>query len=110
MRYIVRHILHTIFLVAMLSAGWSVHASEALADKNACLNCHGINNKVVGPAFSAIAAKYKDRKDASDYLTEKIAKGSAGVWGQIPMPGMSQVAPEDAKAMVSWIMDLPVKN
>ncbi len=110
MRYTMLHIRHTVFLVSMLSVCWSSYASEALAEKNACLNCHGINNKVVGPAFSAIAAKYKDRKDASAYLTEKVAKGSAGVWGQVPMPGMPQVAAEDAKAMVSWIMELPIKN
>ena len=105
-----RHIHYTFMLAALLSAGWSAQASEALADKNACLNCHGIHNKMVGPAFSAIAAKYKDRKDASAYLTEKIAKGSVGVWGQIPMPGMPQLAAEDAKAMVNWIMEIPAKN
>jgi cytochrome c551/c552 len=108
------HTVHPIFravlVVVILSAGWSAQASEALADKNACLNCHGVNNKMVGPAFSAIAAKYKDRNDAGAYLTEKIAKGSTGVWGQIPMPAMPQVAAEDAKAIASWIMALPAKN
>lgn len=110
MRRTMHHILHTSFLVTMLSAGSGAYASEALADKNACLNCHGINNKVVGPAFSTISAKYKDRKDASAYLTEKIAKGSTGVWGQVAMPGMPQVAAEDAKAMVRWILELPAKK
>ncbi len=103
-------IFHATLMAVMLSAGYSAQASEAMADKNACLNCHGINNKMVGPAFSAVAAKYKDRKDAGTYLTEKIAKGSSGVWGPIPMPGMPQVAAEDAKAIASWIMALPAKN
>jgi cytochrome c len=105
-----RNILTPLFLVILSSAGLSAQASEALADKNACLNCHGVNNKIVGPAFADIAAKYKDRKDAAAYMTEKIAKGSSGVWGQIPMPGMPQLAADEVKSMVSWVLALPPKK
>jgi cytochrome c len=76
-------------------------ASLDLADKSACLNCHQVEKKMVGPALNDIAAKYKDRKDAAAYLTEKIVKGSTGVWGAIPMPANAQIKVDDAKALAT---------
>jgi cytochrome c len=98
---------HSLLLGAcMLFAGISAQASEALADKNACLNCHSVAKKMVGPAFKDIAAKYKDRKDASAYLSEKIVKGGTGVWGTIPMPPMAQLKADEVQAMTKWILEL----
>ncbi|MCZ6797305.1 MAG: cytochrome C biogenesis protein CcsA, partial [Gammaproteobacteria bacterium] len=42
-------------------------ADEALARSKNCLACHGIDNKIVGPAFKDVAAKYKG--DASAVAT-----------------------------------------
>jgi cytochrome c len=103
-------IVTPLILVLLAGAALTAQASEALADKNACLNCHGVSKKIVGPAFSDIADKYKDRKDAEAYMTEKITKGSTGVWGQIPMPGMPQLAADEVKTMVTWILALPAKK
>ncbi len=95
-------------LISALSApAW---ASADLADKSACLNCHQVDKKMVGPSFASIAAKYKDRKDADAYLTEKIVNGSNGVWGTIPMPANAQLKPDDAKALSAWIMTLAEKK
>jgi cytochrome c len=105
-----RQLFTTAFFITALGAHLGAQASEAVAEKNACLNCHGVSKKIVGPAFSAIAEKYKDRKDSAAYLTEKIAKGSTGVWGQVPMPGMPQLPADEVKAMVTWIMALPAKK
>jgi cytochrome c551/c552 len=79
------------------------HANLGVADKNACLNCHDVTKKMVGPAFKAIAEKYKGKADASNYLAEKITKGGSGIWGSIPMPGMPQVAAADVKTLSEWI-------
>ena len=99
--------LHTAFIGACIALlGASAQASLALADKNACLNCHAVEKKMVGPAFSAIAAKYKDRKDASAYLSEKMVKGGSGVWGAIPMPPMAQLKADEVQAMTKWILEL----
>ena len=84
----------------------SAQASLALADKNACLNCHSVEKKMVGPAFKDVAAKYKDRKDASAYLSEKMVKGSTGVWGAIPMPPMAQLKADEVQTMTKWILEL----
>lgn len=85
----------------------AAQASPQLADKNACLNCHGVDKKVVGPAFKDIAAKYKDRADAVAYLSEKLRSGSSGIWGPVPMPGMPQLPADEVKSMAQWIMGLP---
>ena len=94
-------------LLALTSNVW---ANMELADKSACLNCHQVEKKMVGPAFNDIAAKYKDRKDAVAYLSEKLIKGSGGVWGPIPMPANTSLKAEDAKALSTWIMSLPAKK
>lgn len=97
----------TLLALAIGCASMSAQASLELVDKSACLNCHAVDKKLVGPAFKDIATKYKDRKDASAYLSEKITKGSTGAWGQIPMPGMPQLAPADVKTMAEWILKQP---
>ncbi len=79
------------------------HANLELAEKSACLNCHDVSKKMVGPAFKSIADKHRGKSDAIAYLAEKITKGGSGVWGSIPMPGMPQVAAADVKALSEWI-------
>jgi cytochrome c len=79
-------------------------AQEALAKANNCLTCHGVNNKIVGPAFKDIAAKYVDTKDAEAMLTQKLLKGGSGVWGPIPMPPNPQIAEADARNLVRWVL------
>jgi cytochrome c len=94
-------------MCALVAPAW---ANLELADKSACLNCHQVEKKMVGPALNDIAAKYKDRKDAAAYLTEKIVKGSTGAWGAIPMPANAQIKADDAQALATWIMNLPAKK
>src|SRR5262249_7911024 len=79
-------------------------AAQELASKNACMACHGIDKKLVGPADKEIAAKYKGQKDAVAMLSDKVKKGGMGVWGQIPMPPNSNVGDEDIKTLVEWIL------
>jgi cytochrome c len=80
-------------------------AAEALAQKSGCLACHSVSNKVVGPAYKDIAAKYKGDKNAEAKLIEKVKKGGSGVWGPIPMPPNSpHVKDEDIKTIVQWIL------
>jgi cytochrome c len=76
----------------------------ALAKGNACMACHGVSNKIVGPALSDIAAKYQGDAGAPAYLAGKIKGGSSGVWGPIPMPAQGHVKDEDIAVMVKWIL------
>jgi S-disulfanyl-L-cysteine oxidoreductase SoxD len=79
-------------------------AAQALARKHNCLTCHGVDNKVVGPALRDVAKKHAGRTDALAYLTQKIQAGGSGVWGAIPMPAQT-LPSEDAKAIAQWLVD-----
>lgn len=79
-------------------------AGQSLAQSSACLSCHGIDKKIVGPSFKDVAAKYKGDKAAEAKLIAKVTKGGAGVWGQVPMPPNAQVKPADIKTLVKWVL------
>ena len=76
-----------------------------LAKKNGCTNCHSIDKKVVGPAWSAVAEKYEHDADATAKLSAKIAKGGGGVWGATPMPAQ-KASEADIKELVAFILGL----
>ena len=86
-----------------LSAAASAQADEALAKKHNCLACHQIDKKSVGPSYKDVAKKYKGQNVAAK-LEEKVKKGGAGVWGQVPMAPNPSVPDADVKKMVSWIL------
>ena len=102
--------MKSVSLIALLSlalSGWAHADGMALAQKNACLSCHSVDNKIVGPAFKSVAAKFKGQKGAEDMLVQKVLHGSQGVWGPgSVMPPNPQVSPEDAKQIVAWILSL----
>ncbi|MGV3743080.1 MAG: c-type cytochrome [Burkholderiaceae bacterium] len=76
----------------------------AIAKQNSCTACHGVTNKIVGPGFTEIAAKYKGDSGAANRLFDKVKKGSSGVWGPVPMPAQAHVKDEDIKSVVNWIL------
>jgi cytochrome c551/c552/cytochrome c553 len=80
-------------------------AGLLLARQNTCLACHGINDKLVGPSFAAVGAKYRNQAGASEVLLGKIKKGSSGAWGAIPMPPQAQASDTDLKTIVGWLLD-----
>lgn len=90
--------------VAAKSSGVPVKGGAELAKAAACMACHGIDRKIVGPGFREIAAKYRGAAGAELNLAEKVQKGSAGVWGAIPMPAQPQIKPADTKTIVQWIL------
>jgi len=77
---------------------------QALATKYACMACHQVDKKVVGPALKEVAAKYKGDKTAEAKMIKKVKEGGSGVWGTIPMPPNAQVPDADIKAIVQWVL------
>jgi cytochrome c len=77
-------------------------AAQALARQHNCLTCHGVENKIVGPAFRDVAKKYGGRSDAAEYYARKIVEGGSGIWGAIPMPAQSLPA-ADVKSLAQWL-------
>jgi cytochrome c len=87
-----------------LSMAAQANNVEQLARDSGCLSCHSAKEKIVGPAFSAVAAKYKGESDAVPQLMQSVKNGSKGTWGRIPMPGHSSIADEDVKRLVTWVL------
>lgn len=90
---------------ALLLSG-AASADQALAQKNACMSCHGVDKKIVGPAFKEVAKKYAGDKTAHDKLVAKVKTGGKGVWGQIPMPPNPSLKPEEASKIIDWVLSL----
>ena len=89
----------------MVALPLSTSADEALAKSKACLACHQVQKKVVGPAFKDVAAKYKGQAGAEAMLAGKIKNGTKGVWGPVPMPAQN-VTEDEAKKLAAWVLAL----
>ena len=82
-----------------------------LAKRSGCLACHSIDNKVVGPGWKDVAAKYKGDDSARAMLIDKVKKGGKGNWddmtGGVPMPPYSpRVADADIEKLVDFVLSL----
>ena len=78
----------------------------AFAKSKNCLACHAIDKKVVGPAFKAVADKYRQDPGAAERLALKVRQGGNGAWGVVYMPANAQVSPEESKRLVAWVLGL----
>lgn len=93
----------TALMIALAAA--PAFANQQLAQQKACMACHALDKKLVGPAFKDVAAKYAGQDGAADKLTQKVLKGGAGVWGTMAMPANTQVTEAEAKVLVQWILE-----
>jgi cytochrome c len=94
-----------------LLVGLTVAPAPALADlgtarENACMSCHSLDRKVVGPAFRDVARKYAGDSAAAGTLVATVKKGGKGKWGTAPMPPNPQVSDADLKKIVAWVLAL----
>jgi cytochrome c len=101
------------FAAAVLAAAGLAVAGAAQADagedllkKSGCTACHGIDKKIVGPAYKDVAAKYKGDAGAAAKLAAKVKAGGSGVWGPVPMPPNPAVSDADIKTLVAYILAL----
>ena len=79
-------------------------ANKDLATKSACMACHAVDKKVLGPAYQDVAKKYAGQKDAVAHLVQSIKAGGSGKWGAIPMPAQAALSDADAKTLATWIL------
>lgn len=71
-----------------------------------CASCHRERDKLLGPAYTAVAQKYPATPANVNMLATKVIKGGSGNWGDIamtPHPGLSET---DAREMVRYILSL----
>jgi cytochrome c len=95
-----------LMMSGVASASTSPEEAMALAQKNACMSCHGVDKKIVGPAYKEVAKKYAGDKGAKDRLVAKVKAGGKGVWGPIPMPPNVNAKKEDVEKIVEWVLSL----
>jgi cytochrome c len=79
---------------------------EALIQKNDCLTCHKLDQKIIGPAYNDVANKYTASPAVIDTLANKIIKGGSGNWGNIAMSPHPNLSLTDAREMVKYILSL----
>jgi cytochrome c len=94
-------------MITSLGNAKAAESAEPLAKANNCLLCHGVDTKILGPAYKDVAKKYKGDKTAEARLIAKVKAGGSGVWGDSAMPPNSpQVKDEDIKTIVKWVLSL----
>lgn len=71
-----------------------------------CAGCHNKTEKIIGPAYMEIAAKYPADEANISKLADVVIKGSKGTWGDLPMTPHPNLTEADAKLMVTWILSL----
>ncbi|HQU56490.1 MAG TPA: c-type cytochrome [Chitinophagaceae bacterium] len=80
-------------------------AGLALVAKSNCFTCHHISDKLIGPAYQDVAAKYANSPDTIvTHLAHKIIEGGSGVWGEVAMTPHPDVSMADAETMVKYIL------
>lgn len=84
----------------------AAHAADGrtIAQQNNCFACHSAEQKIIGPAFKAVAAKYRGNQQAEAILMAKVKSGGEGVWGSMPMPSQSQLSEDQLKTVVDWVL------
>nr|WP_245932942.1 c-type cytochrome [Caballeronia novacaledonica] len=101
------------FGAVLIAASFGVSAAEqpvasadamVIARSNACMGCHAIDRKLVGPSFQQVAEKYKGDPQAGAKLAKKVKNGGAGVWGSIPMPSHPRMNDADIRTVVAWVL------
>jgi len=99
--------MRMLFAIVMALAAAPAWADvPAAMTKAGCTACHTVDQKLVGPAFKDVAAKYKGQADAVAVLSAKVRAGGKGVWGPVPMPphAASVIGDADLKAAVEWVL------
>jgi len=99
----------------------SLEKAQKLASNAGCFTCHSVKHQAakdgslpVGPAWEDVAAQYKGKPGAAEFLTRIVLEGSnpyASHWKNkaagIAMPPNSVVVTEgDARQIVFWILSL----
>ena len=91
-------------VAALLGTSGPAFASQALANKHACMACHAVASKLVGPSYQEVAAKYGGDKSAVTALAQSIRGGGSGKWGDMAMPPQPNLSEADAKRLATWIL------
>jgi cytochrome c len=79
---------------------------QLLIVKSDCIGCHKKDEKLIGPSYVDIAAKYPVTDENISLLAGKILTGGKGVWGPVPMTPHKKLTEDEAKTIVQYILSL----
>jgi cytochrome c len=88
-------------------SGYDAEAAKAMALKDSCLRCHGLNKQKEGPIYSAVAKKYYGNPNAEARLYEHLTTGEAAKMsdGHIEFhKSISDQNPKEIRNLVRWIL------
>lgn len=91
-------------LMGLLASNVALANADLAKTKN-CMGCHAVDNKVLGPSFKEVAAKYAGKKGAQAEIAQSVMSGSSGKWGAIAMPA-NNVTQAEATSLATWILSL----
>lgn len=105
-RYLQSALLIASFCLCNLSAQAATEDAKviSLAKQNACMGCHAVDKKIVGPSFQSVAKRYSSDPNAKLFLKNKILKGGSGSWGVVPMPANTKLSDAELSLLVGWIL------
>ena len=91
-----------------------------LASNSGCMTCHSIESgkpgpdglKPIGPAWADVAAQYRGKPGATEFLTRVVQEGSnpySSHWknrvsGIAMPPNAVAITPANTRELVSWIL------
>jgi cytochrome c len=81
---------------------------EEIVAKSSCMACHRAGSEMKFPTWGEVAEKYKNDKNASSFLINKIAKGGSGSWGKMDMPPYPELSEAERAVIVRGILASPV--
>jgi cytochrome c len=91
---------------AQASSADLIAQGQTLLNASDCKTCHTNENKIVGPAYKEVAAKYDFTKANVGLLADKVIVGGTGVWGDLPMTAHPDISKADAEKMVMYVLSL----
>ncbi|OIP15314.1 MAG: hypothetical protein AUK51_14055 [Comamonadaceae bacterium CG2_30_59_20] len=100
--------LLSLIVVDHVSAEDSQDVKE-LVQASGCLSCHSVDEKIVGPAFKDVVAKYSSDPDAVANISQSIKNGSRGKWGRMAMPAHTSLSSDELKTLAMWVLSRKAK-
>lgn len=77
-----------------------------LIARSDCRSCHNTYLQTIGPSYVDVARRYQNNDDNIAMLVSKVIQGGAGNWGEAAMTAHPDLPPNQARAMIQYIMDL----
>ncbi|UYZ61661.1 c-type cytochrome [Hymenobacter weizhouensis] len=88
------------------ATGGTVAKGAALITASDCTTCHKERERLIGPAYLAVAQQYPNSEENVKMLASKIIQGGKGNWGDIPMTPHPNISEADAREMARYILAL----